>query len=183
MLPSSERFVLLPQEGENSIQKGSCPFTVKHSFGRQRIDRINRIQRRTTSAFELALAVLFTSGLQHYAEIPEGMAKAPEEVRNFVRNLPNVWDDMRFLDGYPGKFVVLARQANGRWYLSGINGEPTERDLTLDLGELVVKGSGTLITDGEAGPLSFLSREVRWSPGHTLQLTLQPHGGFVMVVE
>ncbi len=75
------------------------------------LDHINnRIERRTTSAFELALSVLFTSGIQHYAEIPEGMAKAPVYVRDFLKGVPSVWDDTRFIDGYPGKFVVIARQ-------------------------------------------------------------------------
>ena len=73
------------------------------------LDRIRNIERRTTSAFELALSVLFTSGIQHYAEIPEGMAKAPDYVREFLKGVPSVWDDTKFLDGYPGKFVVLAR--------------------------------------------------------------------------
>ena len=53
------------------------------------LDRINRIERRTSSAFELALSVLFTSGIQHYAEIPEGMAKAPAYVRDFLRTVPS----------------------------------------------------------------------------------------------
>ena len=67
------------------------------------LDRISRIERRTSSAFELALSVLFTSGIQHYAEIPEGMAKAPQYVRDFLRQVPSVWDDVRFVDGFPGE--------------------------------------------------------------------------------
>ena len=100
------------------------------------LDRINHIQRRTTSAFELALPVLFTSGITHYAEIPAGLAKAPDYVRDFIREIPAVWDDTKFIDGYPGKFVVLARQGDGHWYLAGINGETAERKLTLDLSGL-----------------------------------------------
>src|SRR6185369_10061287 len=102
------------------------------------LDRINRIERRTTSAFELALSVLFTSGIQHYAEIPEGMHKAPPYVRDFLKGVPSVWDDTKFLDGYPGKFAVFARRGEGRWYVAGINGESKVRKLTLDLGELQV---------------------------------------------
>src|SRR6185295_18295492 len=102
------------------------------------LDRIPRIERRTTSGFELALSVVFTSGITHYAEIPEGMAKAPDYVREFLRGIPSVWDDVKFLDGYPGKFVVIARKGDGHWYVSGINGEATERKLTLGLSELRV---------------------------------------------
>ena len=146
------------------------------------LDRINdRIQRRTTSAFELALSVLFTSGIQHYAEIPQGMAKAPDYVRDFLKGVPSVWDDTKFLDGYPGRFVVLARRGNGRWYVAGINGETTERKLTLDLGELGIRGPATLITDGDGGNLSFREETVSFAAGQKLEVTLKPHGGFVLV--
>ncbi|HVF16169.1 MAG TPA: glycoside hydrolase family 97 catalytic domain-containing protein, partial [Steroidobacteraceae bacterium] len=93
------------------------------------LDRINNIERRTMSAFELALSVLFTSGIQHYAEIPEGMAKAPLYVREFLKQVPSVWDDVRFIDGFPGKYVVIARRAEKRWYIVGINGEREAKTL------------------------------------------------------
>jgi hypothetical protein len=147
------------------------------------LDHINRIQRRTTSAFELALSVLLTSGIQHYAEIPEGMAKAPGYVRDFLKGVPAVWDDTKFLDGFPGKWVVLARRGEGRWYVVGINGEATAKTLTLDLGELPVGGSGTLITDGEGGNLSFQQEKIHLAANGKLKVTLQPQGGFVMFLE
>lgn len=144
------------------------------------LDRINKIQRRTTSAFELALSVLFTSGIQHYAEIPDGMAKAPAYVRDFLKGVPSVWDDMKFLDGYPGKFVVLARRGEGRWYIAGINGEAKENKLRLNLDELPVRGGATLITDGSEGNLSFRRETVRLA-NKKLDVTMLPNGGFVLV--
>ncbi|HTY86828.1 MAG TPA: glycoside hydrolase family 97 catalytic domain-containing protein [Candidatus Acidoferrum sp.] len=144
------------------------------------LDRISdRIQRRTTSAFELALPVLFTSGVTHYAEIPDGMAKAPDYVRNFLKGIPGVWEDTKFIDGYPGKFVVLARRGGGRWYLAGINGEPTERKLQLDLSGLRVH-SGTLIADGNGGNLSFRQEAIQLPADKKVDVTLPPRGGFVM---
>jgi alpha-glucosidase len=147
------------------------------------LDRINRIERRTTSAFELALSVLFTSGIQHYAEIPEGMRKTPPYVRDFLRGVPGVWDDTKFLDGYPGKFVVLARRGEGRWYVAGINGESTARKLTLDLGELQVGRAGSLIADGDGGNLSFRTETVHLSASRKLELTVPSRGGFVLVLK
>jgi hypothetical protein len=150
------------------------------------LDRIRNIERRTTSAFELALAVLFTSGIQHYAEIPEGMAKAPPDVREFLRHVPSVWNDTKFIDGYPGKFAVLARQGDGRWYVAGINGEDTPRSLALDLKELGGAAAGTLITDGEGGNLSFRTERVELgteSADKKFEITLVPRGGFVLVLE
>ena len=147
------------------------------------LDRIDRIERRTTSGFELALAVLFTSGIQHYAEIPAGMAKVPGYVRDFIKRIPTVWEDMKFLDGEPGKFVVLARQGDGRWYVAGINGEPAERQLTLDLSRLGRPEAGTLITDGGGGILSLGQEKVRLASGSRLEVTLPAYGGFVLVLD
>ena len=147
------------------------------------LDRINnRIQRRTTSAFELALSVLFTSGIQHYPEIPDGMAKAPDYVRDFLRGVPSVWDDVQFLDGFPGKYVVMAREGDDHWYVSGVNGEDTEKTLNLDLSALRVR-NGTLISDGDGGNLSFRKEDVRLPRNRRLDVTIKPHGGFVLVFE
>jgi alpha-glucosidase len=148
------------------------------------LDRINdRCKRQTTSAFELALSVLFTSGIQHYAEIPQGMAKVPDYVREFLRHVPSVWDDMKFIDGYPGKFVVIARKGDGHWYVAGINGENSEKKLTLDLSELRMNKPGTLITDRSTENLSFKKETVRLSSDKKVGVTLQPRGGFVLVFD
>jgi hypothetical protein len=147
------------------------------------LDRINRIERRTTSAFELALAVLFTSGIQHYPETPEGLAKAPAYVRDFLKHVPSVWNDVKFIDGFPGKHVVIARHGEGRWYVAGINGERDAKSLQLSLRELPNVSAGTLITDGEGGNLSFVERRVQLGATKTLDLALKPRGGFVLVLE
>jgi hypothetical protein len=147
------------------------------------LDRINRIERRTTSAFELALSVLFTSGIQHYPEIPEGLAKAPPYVREFLKRVPSVWNDVRFIDGFPGKHAVIARQGDGRWYVAGINGERDSKRLRLSLGDLAGIGSGTLITDGEGGNLSFLERRVQTNREKVIEIDVKPRGGFVIVFD
>jgi alpha-glucosidase len=147
------------------------------------LDQIRRIQRKTTSAFELSLSVLFTSGIQHYAEIPEGMAKVPDYVRDFLRHVPSVWDDTKFLDGWPGKFVALARKGDGRWYVAGINAEAGPRKLTLDLRELGASKSGVLIADGDGGNLSFRRETVKLPDDAKFELTLPSDGGFVLVLE
>jgi alpha-glucosidase len=146
------------------------------------LDRIRNIERRTSSAFELALAVLFTSGIQHYAEIPEGMAKAPGYVREFMKGVPASWDDVRFVAGDPGKFAVLARRSGTRWYVAGINGERSPREVAVALNELGAQRVLTAIADGDGGNLSFRELEPALNGGRTL-LTMKPRGGFVMIVE
>lgn len=181
-------FVTFAQENADA-QPAHCallPFTRNlfepMDFTPLCLDRLpGRGVRRTTVPFELALAVLFTSGIQHYAEIPAGMAKMPDYVRAFLRQVPSIWDDTKLIDGYPGKFAVLARQGDGRWFVAGINGEATARPLDLDLTRLAAAGRGTVIVDDAHG--GYESRRVAWPAGGRLPLTLAPHGGFVLVVD
>ncbi len=143
------------------------------------LDRINNIERRTSSTFELALSVLFTSGITHYAEIPEGMQHAPGYVREFMKQVPSIWDEVKFIDGLPGQYVVLARRSGKKWYIAGINADRELRTLKLSL----PIRSGELITDGDGGNLSFRQQSVRVDAGKTLEITLAPRGGLVMVGE
>jgi hypothetical protein len=146
------------------------------------LDKIKKIERRTTPAFELAQSVLFVSGIQHYAEIPEGMAKAPDYVREFLRGVPSIWDDSRYIAGYPGKQAVFARRGDGHWYVAGINAEAESKSLELDLSELGAVRSGTLIADGD-GPLSFRRQEVQVTEDGKLRIDVPARGGFVLRFE
>lgn len=137
-----------------------------------------KVQRKTSSAFELATSVLFLSGIQHFAESPEGMQHVPENVQSFLRNLPGSWDDVKFIDGFPGKYVVIARKYKNKWYIAGINGEQTEKKLTLNLAAFGKKG--TLITDGET-PLSFSEKAI--TTKKKLDISMPAAGGFVIVLE
>ncbi|HRI78702.1 MAG TPA: glycoside hydrolase family 97 catalytic domain-containing protein [Cyclobacteriaceae bacterium] len=146
--------------------------------------KIPRIKRVTTASFELATAVLFLSGIQHYAESPEGMDHVPENIKAFLRNLPDTWDDVKFIDGYPGKLLVVARKAGSQWYVAGINGENKEKQLTLDLSFLNAKkgkiiGTGTVATDEP----SFSSVPVDLSKHKKINVTLKGNDGFVALFD
>ncbi len=136
--------------------------------------------RKTTPAFELALSVLFLSGIQHYAQSPEGMTKVSEDVKNFLKTLPDYWDDVKFLEGYPGKYVVIARRSGDRWYIAGINGEDKEKKLNIDL-NLFMKSKATLFTDGTNEEL-FSKTEINTKDHKKLDLTVNANGGFVIVL-
>lgn len=155
------------------------------------LDRINnRIRRRTTSGFELALSVLFTSGIQHYGETPQGMAKMPDYVKSFMKEVPNVWDEVQFIDGYPGKYAVFARKGvpagaapgtPARWYLAAINAETADKKLSLNLSSIPA-AKATLITDGTGTEL-FTRQELPLPANKTLDLTLKPNGGAVITLD
>lgn len=139
---------------------------------------IPNIRRVTRNGFELAQAVLFTSGIQHYAEVPEGMATVPGHVHDTLRQLPRQWDETRFVAGTPGRQVVVARRAGSRWYVAGLNADEAPVRLTLDLGFVAGAAGrhGRLTTDG-ATPRALVQRPLR--AGRQVALTLAPRGGFL----
>jgi hypothetical protein len=137
--------------------------------------------RKTTPAFELALSVLFLSGIQHFAQAPEGMTKVSDDVKLFLKTLPDYWDDVKFLEGYPGKYAVIARRSGNRWYIAGINGEKNEKKVSLDLTSFR-KIKATLFTDGAAGKL--LSKTIsNTATQKKSDIMLKPNSGFVIVLE
>lgn len=152
------------------------------------LGRLGQRTRRTTVGFELALSVIFQSGIQHYPETPEVMATMPAYVKDFLRAAPASWDDTKFIDGFPGKFTVLARKAGGRWFLAGINGENEPKELSLDLTALTNAAKGMLITDAAAPTAgtpaaSFEQKPITIAADRKLSITLKPRGGFVATVE
>lgn len=137
--------------------------------------------RRTTPAFELALSVLFLSGIQHYAQSPEGMTKVPDDVKYFLKTLPDNWDDVKFLEGFPGKYAVIARRSGNRWFIAGINGNKDEKKFSIDL-TAFKKSKATLFTDDEKGEL-FSKTEMNTTKNKKREITLKGNSGFVMVLE
>jgi len=140
---------------------------------------IPRIRRVTTNGFQLAVSVIFTSGIQHFAVTPESMAAVPDYVKDFMREVPTRWDDTRFIDGFPGKLVVIARKSKDTWYVAGINGEDLEKSISINLSFLENTKMGALITDG-ADNRSFNMQKITFTPGELLSIKLKGNGGFVI---
>ncbi|MCX7987414.1 MAG: glycoside hydrolase family 97 protein [Bacteroidales bacterium] len=138
---------------------------------------IPNIQRRTTNGFEIALSVLFTSGIQHIAETPEGMEKQADFVKEYMRTLPSTWDEVKFIDGFPGKYVILARKKGNVWFIAGINGENSVRDIELKLPFIARKTKGFLITDADEGKI-LVKQNIDFSK--SLKVKMLPFGGFVI---
>ena len=138
------------------------------------LDSIPNIKRKTTPAFELALPVLFLSGIQHIAETPMGMAKMPKYVVDYLKDIPTNWDDSKFIDGYPGKYIVMARKKDNVWHIVGINGENNAKEIELDL-SFVTNESGYVILENEKG-----FQQLPISKNTKLKVTMKPNGGFVV---
>lgn len=135
------------------------------------------IERRTTPGFELALSVLFESGIQHFGLTPDDVANAPDFVVDLLRSLPPTWDDIHFVDGFPARFVVVARRAGDRWFISGINGQDQPQAVACDLRFIGKNRGGILIEDGDTAQ-ELKRRDVPASEG-VLKLTMTARGGFV----
>ena len=134
----------------------------------------------TTYAHELALSVAFESGIQHWADRPEGFYALPYEAQLHMKNVPVAWDETRFLDGYPGKAFVVARRKGEAWYVSCINGEKKTRqqEIVLDFlpaGQFLL----TSIADGDdESSFSITHRLV--TAADRLTLSCLSQGGFVL---
>ncbi|WP_281233074.1 glycoside hydrolase family 97 protein [Flavobacterium gelatinilyticum] len=133
--------------------------------------------RRTTDAFEMATAVVFFSPVQHWGLVPENLKEKPAYLFDYLKNVPTVWDETRFIDGYPGKYSVIARRKNTKWYIAAINGENKAKSITIDLPMLKNK-EVSIISDGEGADSKFSTKKFDKNTSFTLELS--PNGGTVI---
>ena len=145
----------------------------------------------TSNAHELALTVLFESALQHLADRPESFLSQPQAVQHFLGRLPTVWDETRYVSGYPGQSAVLARRSGSTWYVAGINGTDEPKALTVPLDFLKgKKHTATLFADGETvinnKTTTLKTTDNPWAVSTVTKLPTvvpcKPRGGFVLVV-
>ena len=134
-------------------------------------------QRATTNSFELALSVLFLSGIQHYAETAKGMEKVSDYLKQYLEDIPVSWDQSKFIDGYPSKLVIIARKTGNKWYVAWINGENKEKNIPVNLSFINAK-NGELISD-------VTNREtkrgvIQLPENKIVDLHMLGNGGFVM---
>lgn len=140
---------------------------------------IPNIIRKTSNAFELAQTILFTSGIQHIVETPEGMKKVPSFVKSFLQNLPAQWHESKYISGYPGKLAVFARRYNNTWYIAGINGENKTKELNVDFSFLMGK-EGQFIHSGN-DDRQMINSTIELSQ-NTL-ITLKGNDGFIIKID
>ena len=135
-------------------------------------------ERRTSDVFALAVAVLFQSAVQHFALAPNNLTDAPSWTIDFMKRVPTTWDEVRFIDGYPGKYVIMARRSGDRWFVAGINAEkkPLKTTLTLPM----FPAGSNLNVYSDSPDLSGSLKTVRQSKKQQLTLTIPCNGGVVV---
>ena len=132
--------------------------------------------RRTTDMFELATSILFQNPIQNFALQPRDLTDAPQLCIDFMKSVPTTWDEVKFIDGYPGKYIVLARRHGRTWYVAAINA--TDEPLKLKLNLPMLAGYNVQIYDGGNNPTL---QQTRIRENKPYNLTLQPQDGVVFI--
>lgn len=134
--------------------------------------------RRSTDVFELATTVLFQNPIQNFALAPNNLEDAPAVCIDYLKSVPTTWEETRFIDGYPGKYVVLARKSAGKWYIAAINAQDEPLKLNTSFAELAGK-TVTVYTDGKKG--EPVKKSVKLDKKGTLKLNVAKFGGYLVV--
>jgi hypothetical protein len=136
----------------------------------------------TSYGHELALSVVFESGLQHFADGPSAYESLPSEPKEFLRHVPTAWDDTKLVNGNPGEKVIIARKQGNKWYIGGLNGKDEAQTLEISF-NFLGKGNYSLqlIKDGNDDK-SFSYESIKVKKGDTIKVDCLPRGGFVGIL-
>ena len=142
-------------------------------------DNAPRGSRRVTSdVYALATAVLFQSPVQHFALAPNNLTDAPSWAIDFMKEVPTTWDEVRFIDGYPGKYVILARRHGDKWYIAGVNAQKETLQLKVNLPMFSNGEKVRLFSDDKA--LQGGVKQIEIGKKQELQLAIPCNGGVLI---
>jgi hypothetical protein len=138
-------------------------------------------KRMTSDVFALATAVLFQSGVQHFALAPNNLTDAPAWAIDFMKKVPTTWDEVRFLEGYPGKYAVIARRKGTKWYIAGVNAQKETLKIKTKLSMIA---SGTVLkwySDDEQ--LNGKTEQIKLKNNQEIEIKIPCNGGIVLLNE
>ena len=150
------------------------------TFLNKRLNRGNNggTTRRTTDVFQLATAVLFQNPIQNYALAPNNLMDAPQVCLDFMKKVPTTWDEIRFIDGYPGKYVILARRHGDQWYIAGVNAQKETLKLKVNLPMFSNGEKVRLFSDDKA--LQGSVKQIEIGKKQELRLAIPCNGGVLI---
>lgn len=141
-----------------------------------------------TRAYQMALFVLFESGLQMMADNPT-LYYQEEDCAHFMAGVPVESDETIALAAKVGEYVVVAKRKEGKWYIGGIAG-PKEKERVLELSlDFLDAGKTYRITSYEDGvnanrqAMHYIKKEGQVKKGQTIQIRMVCNGGFAAVIE
>jgi hypothetical protein len=137
-----------------------------------------KFARTTTAAHQLAAALIFTSGIIHYADQPEFFESLPPEALKIFRDAPARWDETRCLLGEPGKLAVFARRAGKSWFIAGINGTDQVVPVNLNLSSFKKFPRRLVVTEGQNANMQVTAARLESSA--TWKHEIPASGGFIL---
>ena len=140
-------------------------------------DNKSRHRRYTTDIFEMASSIVNQTAVQCIAMQPNNLEELPPFELDFLKAVPTTWDETRFLDGYPGRYVVLARRHGSDWYVAGLNAEPQAKTLTITMPEFAGRTVSYYMDDAKKGPQL---RQLKFNKRGQAKVTMQPNGGMIV---
>lgn len=147
-------------------------------------DNKRRHQRYTTNVFEMAAAVVIQTSVQCIAMQPNNLKELTADELAFLRSVPTEWDETRLIDGYPGRYVVLARRSGDRWLIAGLNATDKPLTLTLDIpcnaGQQLTRYADMKEKDGS---IRTEVAKVKADKKKRVKVTIQPSGGVILDTE
>ena len=157
---------------------GSMDFGGSTLNKRYSADNQHGTVRKTSDVYALATAVLFQSAVQHFAMAPNNMTDAPTWAVDFMKQVPTTWDETRFIDGYPGKYIIMARRNGTQWYVVGINAEEQSLKKTITL-PMFDKGTQLQVYSDDA-QLNGSVKTIKQNKKQQLTVTIPCNGGIVI---
>jgi hypothetical protein len=134
--------------------------------------------RKTSETFQLATAILFQTPVQNFGITPNNLTEMPGHVISFMKNVPTTWDETVLIDGYPGKYCVLARRHDKTWYIAAINAEKTTKNITISLPMLTGKEIALYADKDNREPEL---NKVKLQKNKQITLKLLPDGAAIIV--
>lgn len=134
-------------------------------------------QRLTTDVFQIATGILFQNPVQMFALTPNNLTDAPATLINFMKEIPTTWNETLYIDGYPGKYSVIARRHGEQWYIAGVNA--LEKPLELELSLPMVAGKKVSIYSDNSNREAVVNSS-KINHNGKVKVTLLPRGGFVI---
>ncbi len=135
--------------------------------------------RVTSDVYALATAVLFQSSVQHFAMAPNNLEDAPQWAVEFMKQVPTTWDEVRFIDGYPGKYVIMARRCGNKWFVVGVNADSQPLKKTIQL-PMFAKDAALTVYSDEA-QLAGSVKTLKQNKKQAVTVTIPTNGGIVIV--
>jgi alpha-glucosidase len=140
-----------------------------------------------TRAYQMALFVVFESGIQMLADNPT-LYYRNQECTDFITQVPTTWDETKALAATVGEVAIVAKRKGAKWFIGGIcNGKEDKRTATVNL-DFLEKGKTYTMTYFEDGinagrqAMDYRKKTKTVKSGDQLEIKMVRNGGFAAVI-